>query len=90
MKRIKSLSQELAEKLELPGDIIPGTASVRIIGGRQTLVEGHRGILEYSQERIVLALKKGRISINGSGLSLEAMNGGELLVAGRIESVEWQ
>ncbi len=90
MKRIKSLPLELAEKMELPGEILPGTASVRVIGGRKALVEGHRGILEYSSERIVLALRKGRISINGSGLSIEAMNGGELLAAGRIESVEWQ
>ncbi len=90
MKPIKGLPLELAEKMELPRELLPGTAGISIIGGRQACVEGHRGILEYSEERIVLALRKGRIIINGSSLKIEAMNAGELLLAGRIESVEWQ
>lgn len=90
MKRVKDLPQELAEKMELPVEVLPGTEGVSIMGGRQAFIEGHRGILEYSEERLVLALRKGRIIINGSGLRLEAMNAGELLLSGRIESVEWQ
>jgi len=90
LKRIKELPQDLAEKMELPAEVLPGTAGINIMGGRQAFVEGHRGILEYSEERLVLALRKGRIIINGSGLRLEAMNAGELMLSGKIVSVEWQ
>ena len=89
LKRIKELPIELAEKLALPDDILPGTGSVSITGGRHALVEGQRGILEYSEEKIVLALKRGKITVSGSGMKLKAMNGGEVLISGRIQNVEW-
>lgn len=90
MKRIKELPLELAEKLELPGEIIPGAGSLTVIGGRRALVEGCRGLLEYSQERVVLSLKRGRIIIGGAGLTIRVMNAAALIVSGRIENVEWE
>ena len=90
MKKIGELPQELAERLELPGELLPQTGSVRITGGRQALVEGQRGILEYSGERIVLSLKRGKIILSGSDMSLRAMGRGEILIRGRIQSVEWE
>jgi len=89
LKKLNQIPGELAEKLELPGEIIPGMGSVNIVGGRRALVEGYRGILEYSDERVVLSLKRGKLSLNGAGLRLEAMKAGELLVSGRIQTVEW-
>lgn len=89
MKRIKELPLELAEKLELPGEIMPGTGSLTITGGRRALIEGCRGLLEYSKERLVLALQRGKISINGADLCIRAMNAGTLVISGRIETVEW-
>lgn len=89
MKRIKQLPVELAEKLKVPGELLPGMGSISLVGGRQALVENHRGILEYSEERIVLALKRGKLSLTGSALQLQAMNGGEVLITGRIQNVEW-
>lgn len=89
LKKIRELPFELAEKLELPGEVLPGAGSICITGGRNALVEGHRGILEYSEDRIVLALRRGKITLSGAGMQLRAMNGGELLVSGRIQNVEW-
>ena len=89
MKKIREVPQELAEKLELPGELVPGAASLCITGGRQALIQGHRGVLEYSGERVVLALKRGKISLLGSGLQLRAMKGEEIIISGRIETVEW-
>ena len=75
--------------MELPGELLPGAASLILTGGKQALVEGHRGIVEYSQEQIVLALKRGKLILNGSGMQLRAMNAGELLISGSINNVEW-
>ena len=59
MRKIKELPLDLAESFDLPMNVMPGIGTVTIIGARQARVEGHRGILEYSQERIVVLLKKG-------------------------------
>lgn len=89
MKKIREVPLELADRLALPGEILPGSASVCITGGRQALVQGQRGVLEYSAERVVLALKRGKLCINGSSLQLRAMKGEEIIISGRIGTVEW-
>ena len=89
LKRIKDLPLDLSEKLNLPGEVLPGIGSVSIVGGRAAHVEGHRGIIEYSEQRIVLAMSRGKITLSGGNMTLRAMNGGELLVQGKIQSVEW-
>lgn len=90
MKKFKELPAELAERLELPGEIVPGAGLVCLKGGRQALIQGQRGLLEYSGERIVVALSRGKLRLSGSGLELQAMNGDELMVTGRIQAVEWE
>ena len=90
MKRIKELPMDLAERYELPTEMLPGASCIMLCGSRQAKVEGHKGVLEYSQDRIVIALKKGKAIFNGAALRLKAMNGDELVIAGRIDGVELQ
>jgi len=89
LKAVRELPYALAERLALPGELLPGKGRLTLCGGRQALVEGHRGILEYTQERIVVSFGREKLSLTGSGMKLEAMNAGELLITGRIRAAEW-
>ncbi len=86
---VREFPADLAERLELPGELLPGTGRLTLSGGRRALVEGQRGILEYTAERIVVSFGREKLSLMGDGLRLSAMNAGELLIHGRIRSVEW-
>ena len=86
---VREFPADLAERLELPGELLPGTGRLTLSGGRRALVEGQRGILEYTAERIVVSFGREKLSLMGDGLRLSAMNAGELLMHGRIRSVEW-
>lgn len=90
MKKLSELPVDLAEKLELPAEIVPGTGTVTVSGGKQALVEGHRGVIAYSEERLVVALGRGKINISGSGLKLRAMSSAQLMISGRIQGLEWE
>lgn len=90
MRRRWELPQNLAERLALPEEALLGTAKLTVTGGRRLLVENHRGIMDYSQERIVVSLGRGRLNISGTGLVIHAMNRQELLIGGRIQSMEWE
>lgn len=90
VKSIKELPLELTERLELPEEALLGAAKLTVTGGRRALVENHKGVLEYGEERIVISAGRGRINISGAGLGIEAMNRRELLIKGRIQSVEWE
>lgn len=90
MKAGRELPAALAERLELPEEIMPGVGRLTLCGGRQALIEGQRGILEYTPGRIVLSFGREKLSLSGDKLSLRAMNAGELLVTGRIRTAEWE
>ena len=53
------------------------------------MVENHRGILEYSTERMVISLGREKLVLSGTGLRLLGMNRNELLIGGRLQNVEW-
>lgn len=52
MKKLRELPYELADKLELPEDVLLGSAKLTVTGGRSAVIENHRGVLEYTAERI--------------------------------------
>ena len=90
MKTGRELPAALAERLALPEEILPGVGRLTLSGGRQALIEGQRGILEYTPERIVVSFGREKLSLSGDNLCLCAMNAGELLVSGRIRAAEWE
>ena len=90
MKTGRELPAALAERLALPEEILPGVGRLTLSGGRQALIEGQRGILEYTPERIVVSFGREKLSLSGDNLCLCAMNAGELLVSGRIRTAEWE
>ena len=89
MKKWKELPYDLAVQLSLPTELSAWTGRLTVTGGKTALIEDHRGIIEYSDTRIVVSAGRGKIIISGTGLKLTAMNRGELLVNGRIQSAEW-
>ena len=89
MKKLRELPYELADKLELPEDVLLGSPKLTVPGGRSKIKENHRGVLEYNAERIVVAVPRGKVCLDGTGLRLKAMNKNELLVGGRIRNIEW-
>lgn len=90
LNRMRELPAELAEKLDMPEDILYSAPKLSLVAGRRALIENHRGVLEYSPERIVVSLRRGKLCLSGTELWLKAMNGSELLVQGHIRSVEWE
>ena len=56
-------------------------------GSRRALIENHRGIIEFSCERIRLASALGEISVVGTGLCLSQVRKDCLIILGRIDSI---
>lgn len=78
----------IAERLDIQPEAFTGAPRITISGDGRVLIEGHRGLLEYSAERIAAAGAGGRIIVKGEGLALASMSGRELVVTGRLWAVE--
>ena len=76
------------DQLDLPGETLPGQVLVEITGENRVLIEHHRGVQEYTRERIGVKVKYGVVQINGKCLELRYMTKEQLVVSGKIDCVQ--
>ncbi len=62
---------------------------VTIIGSSELVVEGLRGILDYSGESLRVNTVSGVVLIMGAGLEITALTAEELTLKGKITSLEF-
>lgn len=77
----------IVEVTDLQGEPIPGQPLVEILGERRVLIEHHCGVIEYAAEKIRIKMCYGCLCVCGEGLTLARMTAGQLIIAGRIDSV---
>ena len=91
MKRKKSKTiTRLNEMLEMPKEVVSNVPKLTITGFQEMVVENYKGILEYEEFFVRVNTYIGIININGFGLMLEHMNDENIIVKGKIESIEIQ
>ena len=76
--------EALTESLRLPRDVMLGASILTLIGDTELLVENYRGILEYTQECILLQGKHTRIRIEGCCLKIVYYTNEDMKIAGKI------
>lgn len=69
-------------------DLSGRTARITSLGNRSLLVENHRGILDFTSERILLATVCGEVEIVGSDLNLSDVRRDALIIQGSIRDVK--
>jgi len=78
---------DLWDRLDLPGESLPGQVVVEITGENRVLIEHHCGVREYSRERIGVKVKYGVLQVCGSCLELRCMTREQLVISGRIDCI---
>lgn len=79
----------VAEKLDLPKEVVLDLPLVSMVGQDEVTVENHKGLLEYSAETIRIATGAGRLLLTGEGLELKQMSAACIVVKGRIFRLEF-
>ena len=64
--------------------------SGKIMGFEKVYIENHKGILEYEEYFIRLNTYIGIININGFNLKLDEMTTDDILVTGKIDSIDFE
>lgn len=89
-KRNKSIQSRINRLLEIPQEISTNLPKITVIGFKQMLIENYKGILEYQDFYIRIGTHIGILNINGYDLYLEEMTTDDLLVTGKIESIDFE
>lgn len=89
-KKDKSIQSKISRILEIPPEISTNLPKVTVIGFKKMLIENYKGILEYQDFYIRISTYVGILNINGYELYLEEMTTDDLLVTGKIESIDFE
>ena len=89
-KKNKSIQSRINRLLEIPQEISTNLPKITVIGFKQMLIENYKGILEYQDFYIRISTHIGILNINGYDLYLEEMTTDDLLVTGKIESLDFE
>lgn len=76
--------------LEIPKEISSQEPKITVMGFKELLIENYKGILEYQDFYIRINTYYGIININGFDLDLNEMTTDDLLIKGKIESIDFE
>jgi sporulation protein YqfC len=77
----------LMTTFDLPPEVMLNVPLIMMVGGRSLILENHRGILEYSRERIRIRLLKGELTLLGRNMLIQSISDEELQIKGEITGI---
>lgn len=86
----KKWRQNLADLFELPREIILNLPRLTVIGNVQCYLENHRGVIEYTDEKVRVSVNGGEIIIQGGNLVIRYLANEEIAIEGNIETVNYE
>ena len=80
---------KLLESLQLPRDVCMGALRVTLTGNMEAWVENYRGLLEYTEQTILLQGKNCQICFEGRCLSIDYYTNEDMKISGCIQNVRY-
>ncbi|HOV79709.1 MAG TPA: sporulation protein YqfC [Bacillota bacterium] len=85
----RKVRKRLSELFEIPGDVMLDLPKITLVGNIQILVENHRGIIEYTPQRVRVCTGDGEVAVGGEDLILRNILPDELMVEGKIRTLSF-
>lgn len=74
----------------MPEEISTNKARITILGFDELVIENYKNILEYDEVFIKINTYIGVININGFNLKLIQMNKEDIMITGKIDSIDFE
>lgn len=89
-KKEKKRMSRINELLEIPVEVTSTEPKITILGFKQVLIENYKSILEYEEFYVKINTYMGAININGFNLKLKEMTDDDIMVLGKIDSIDME
>ncbi len=84
-----NIKARLIQSSGLPKAAFDGYAQIDLIGNEEAIIDGCKGIIEYSEDKITLNLGKICASFCGDGLSMNAFDCEQTVIRGNFLSIQF-
>lgn len=86
----KSKISRLNRALEIPEEVTSSVPKITALGFKKLMIENYKNILEYQDFFIRINTSIGIININGFDLKMEEMTSDDIVVEGKIDSLDFE
>lgn len=76
--------------LEMPEEVMTDKPKITVLGFNEIVIENYKNILAYDEIFIKVNTYIGVINISGIGLKLIQMNKDDIMVTGKIDSLDFE
>ncbi|MHC6179126.1 sporulation protein YqfC [Clostridium sp. JNZ X4-2] len=87
---MNNTKQNIADKLDLPRDIILNMPQIKVMGNNEIIIENHKGIILFEDSQIKINSGIGLISIYGSKFEVLFIGGSTITVGGKFKSIVYE
>lgn len=88
-KRREIISKAMADFLEIPKDLVMDLPKLTVVGRNELYLENHKGIIEFTSQRIRINLSRGFLELQGENLEIKALLPDEMKVQGEIRMIKY-
>ena len=85
----RSLAQRILVCADIREDLSESALLFQVTGRQEAYIENYKGILEYTDSRILLLGKHCRLSIEGKHLMIPFYTAEEMKITGQIEHISY-
>lgn len=89
-KRVNKTKNDLAEKLDLPRDIVLNLPKITITGDNEIVIENHKGVMAFKDNMIKVNTNSGIMCIYGNKFEILFMSGSTVNISGKFTSIEYE
>jgi sporulation protein YqfC len=88
--KLYKTKESIAEKFDLPRDIILNLPKITIISNNEITIENHKGVVLFEDKEVKINSNVGLISISGRDFEILFMGGSTLTLSGKFKSVVYE
>ncbi len=85
--KLQKAKEVMADKLDLPRDVVLDIPKITMVGDRELTIENHKGIAIFEEGLIKINSRLGKISITGDKLEIVFIGGNTLALRGSFNNI---
>lgn len=85
----EEVKRKISDALDLPKDVVLNIPKVTITGRIAVFIENHKGIIQYSSQKVKVNTPIGIVIIKGNGLSIKSILADEITIEGNISALDF-
>lgn len=83
----RKVKKQFSDFFEIPSDVMLDLPKIVLVGNLQVFIENHRGIVEYTSDKVRIKVGDGEVGILGDSLMVRNIKTDEICVEGQIKSL---